>query len=171
MNPDVTPKIRVAVDGDVPAITEIYNQAVAMRSATADIEPVAVASRRAWLREHDPGRYPVYVADSDGTIMGWCSLSPYRPGRMALRYTAEISYYVHEQCRGRGVASALVAHAIDQGPQLGLKTLFAILLDVNADSSRLLEKFGFEQWGHMPKVADFGGSECGHWYYGRRLVP
>jgi phosphinothricin acetyltransferase len=166
-----TLRIRVALDEDVPAITEIYNQAVAMRSATADLAPVSIDSRRAWLRGHDPDRYPVFVACSDGRLMGWCSLSPYRPGRMALRYTAEISYYIHERFRGRGVASTLIAHAIDQSPQLGLKTLFAILLDINKDSARLLEKFGFEQWGHLPNVADFDGEQCGHLYYGFRIAP
>lgn len=168
---DQLPQIRPAADADIAAITEIYNQAVAMRSATADLSPVSADSRRAWLREHDPARYPVFVADSGGTVTGWCSLSPYRPGRMALRYTAEISYYVHEQFRGRGLASALIAHAVDQSPQLGLKTLFAILLDVNKDSARLLEKFGFEQWGHLPDVADFDGEQCGHLYYGFRVAP
>lgn len=162
---------RVAGDDDVPALTEIYNQAVAMRSATADTMPVSVESRRAWLREHAPDAYPVFVAVDRDSVLGWCSLSAYRPGRMALRHTAEISYYVHESHRGAGVGSRLIAHAIEQCPGLGFKTLFAILLDVNADSTRILEKFGFQRWGHLPDVADFDGSECGHLYYGLRVAP
>ncbi len=47
--------------------------------------------------------------------------------------------------------------------------LFAILLDVNTSSVGILEKFGFEQWGHLPGVADFDGALCGHLYYGRRV--
>lgn len=163
------PRLRLAREADVPAITEIYNQAIALRSATADLSPVSEADRRAWLAQHVPGEYPVFVAETEAGVMAWCSLSAYRPGRMALRHTAEISYYVHEQARGQGFGSALIAYAIKQCPDLGLKTLFAILLDVNKDSVRLLEKFGFERWGHMPGVADFDGKECGHLYYGIRI--
>ena len=127
-------RVRLAVDDDVSAITEIYNQAIEMRSATADTEPVSEESRRTWLSEHRPDSYPVFVADNAGTVVGYCSLSPYRPGRMALRHTAEISFYVHRDYRGRGVGSRLIDHAIEQCGRFGLKSLFAILLDINSDS-------------------------------------
>lgn len=164
-------EIRIAVPDDVSAITEIYNQAVELRCATADISPVSIESRLLWLQEHAADQYPVFVALGNGSVVGWCSLSPYRPGRMALRYTAEISYYVHENFRGMGIASGLIAYAIKECPGLGLKSVFAILLDINTGSTRILEKFGFEKWGHMPDVADFDGQECGHLYYGRRISP
>lgn len=164
------PRIRLATMADAPAIAEIYNQAIALRSATADLSPVSAGERGDWLAGHDSARYPVYVAETGTGVMAWCSVSAYRPGRMALRHTAEVSYYVHEQARGVGLASALIAHVIKQCPNLGLKTLFAILLDVNTDSVRLLEKFGFERWGQLPKVADFDGRECGHLYFGLRVV-
>jgi len=163
--------IRIASGDDIPVITEIYNQAVGLQSATADTSPVSVESRRTWFKEHAPDRYPVFIAESENDVLGWCSLSAYRPGRMALRHTAEISYYIDERFRGQGVGSLLISHAIAQCEQLGIKTLFAIILDVNTDSTLILEKFGFEQWGHLPGVADFDGRECGHLYYGLRVVP
>lgn len=166
---DVT--IRIAIGEDLPAITEIYNQAVGLQSATADTSPVSVESRRTWLKDHSPDQYPVFVAASKDGVLGWCSLSAYRPGRMALRHTAEISYYIDERFRGQGIGTLLVSHAIGQCEQLDIKTLFAIILDINKDSVLILEKYGFEQWGHLPGVADFNGRECGHLYYGLRVVP
>jgi len=165
---DVT--IRMADEDDLRAITKIYNQAVALQSATADISPVSLESRKAWLREHTPDQYPIFVAENQNAIVGWCSLSPYRPGRMALRHTAEISYYIDENFRGIGIGFSLISHAIEKCIQLGIKTLFAIILDINRDSVRILEKFGFKEWGHMPDVADFDGQECGHLYYGLRVI-
>ena len=47
--------------------------------------------------------------------------------------------------------------------------LFAIILDSNQGSIRLLEKYGFKKWGHLPRVADFDGIEVGHLYYGLRI--
>jgi len=162
--------IRIAGERDLSAVVDIYNQAVADRNATADISPVTLQSRAAWLREHSPDRYPVFVAEHRDAVVGWCSLSPYRTGRMALRHTAEISYYVDRGARGTGVGSALITHAIESCPELGLKTLFAIVLDINPDSTRILGKFGFEEWGHLPGVAVFDGVECGHLYYGLRVT-
>jgi len=163
-------KTRIATEEDLPAITEIYNQAIALQSATADISPVSMESRRTWLKEHSPNQHPVLIAENGDDILGWCSLSAYRPGRMALRHTAEISYYVDEHFRGKGVGSLLISNAIEQCDKLGIKTLFAIILDINRDSTLILEKFGFEQWGHLPSVADFEGRECGHLYYGLRVI-
>ena len=88
---------------------------------------------------------------------------------MALRHTAEISYYVDENFIGMGVGSAMISHAIKSCSELNIKTLFAIILDINKDSTRILAKFGFKQWGHLPNVADFSGQECGHLYYGLRV--
>lgn len=86
--------IRLAKPRDLPAIVSIYNEAITLRFATADIASVSVASKRAWFAEHKPTQHPIYVFADEGEIRGWCSLSPYRRGRMALRFTAEISYYV-----------------------------------------------------------------------------
>lgn len=162
-------RFRIAEMTDLPEIVEIYNQAVALKSATGELTPVTVESRTSWLLEHDPARYPVFVAETGGTVAGWCSLSPYRPGRMALRYTAEISYYVHEDFRRRGIGSRLVAFTLQESRTREIKSLVAILLDVNLPSIRLLEKLSFEKWGHLPGVADFDGRECGHLYYGLRV--
>ncbi len=161
--------IRTAQAKDLVAIVKIYNQAVKLKSATADLSPVSLESRAEWLAAHDPARHPVFVAQSGNVVVGWCSISEYRPGRGALRHTAEISYYVHEDYRRLGVASKLVKHAIRECPRLDIKTLIAILLDINVPSVRLLDKFGFRKWGHMPDVADFDGKECSHLYYGLRL--
>jgi L-amino acid N-acyltransferase YncA len=162
---------RIATDKDLPAIVEIYNQAILLGSATADISPITLESRKLWLQEHSADYYPVFVAISLDVVVGWCSLSAYRPGRMALRHTAEISYYIDKDTRGKGVGSFLISHAIERCSTLGIKTLFAIILDINIESTQILEKFGFSKWGHLPDVADFDGQECGHLYYGLRVTP
>jgi len=86
-----------------------------------------------------------------------------------LRRTAEISYYVRAADRGRGVATALVQHAIDQAPRLGKHVLFGILLERNDASIRLLKKCGFELWGRLPDVALIEGELVSHVYYGRSV--
>jgi L-amino acid N-acyltransferase YncA len=161
--------IRAATIDDLSSIVAIYNEAVEQRFATADLEPVTVEQRVAWFHEHDPASLPIYVAERERKPVGWCSLSAYRPGRAALRRTAEISYYVSAAARGRGVGTALVQHAIDQAPRLGKHVLFGILLEKNTVSVGLLKKCGFELWGRLPDAALIDGELVSHVYYGRHV--
>jgi L-amino acid N-acyltransferase YncA len=165
-----TLEIRPAQFSDLPRIVEIYNQAVAQKGATADLTPVSVEERRPWFEEHSDNKHPLWVAVGNENILGWCSLSPYRPGRMALRYTAEISYYIHRDYQGKGIGSALIDHAIHQCTTLDIKTLFALLLDINIPSIKILEKFGFVRWGHMPDIAEIEDTTCGHLIYGLKVA-
>jgi phosphinothricin acetyltransferase len=165
--PSVT--IRTARIDDLSSIVEIYNEAVRQRFATADLEPVTVEQRSGWFHEHDPASLPLYVAEREGAVAGWCSLSAYRPGRAALTRTAEISYYVASAIRRRGVATALVRHAIEQAPRFGKHVLFGILLERNAPSIRLLTTCGFELWGRLPDAALIDGELVSHVYYGRSV--
>ncbi|MDC7220074.1 MAG: GNAT family N-acetyltransferase [Spirochaetales bacterium] len=163
-------KIREAIRDDLSQLTEIYNQAIRAGFQTADRTPLSVEDRRPWFESHQKVKYPLWVAEEEGRIMGYLTLSPYRPGREALRFTSEISYYIHCDVQGRGVGSRLMAHALEAAPSLGHRTLFAILIDRNKGSIALLEKFGFVKWGHLPAIADYDGEEAGQYYYGRRLT-
>jgi len=162
-------QIRTAEMSDLHIIVAIYNQAVPTRRSTANTTPWTFEGRETWFREHKPNKYPIFVAEVDSQVIGWCSLSVYRPGRIALRFTAEISYYIDNYCQKQGVGSALVSHAIDACPALGIKNLIAVLIDRNKASQKLLEKLGFQQWGYLPQVLDFDGQECGEYYYGKRV--
>jgi L-amino acid N-acyltransferase YncA len=162
--------MRKACKEDLPALTEIYNQSVLQRFQTADMTPKTVEDRKEWFEIHQDESYPLWVVEEESRVVGYLTLSPYRPGREALRFTAEISYYIHSDYQGRGIGSRLMTHGLDSAVSLGHKSLFAIIIDNNEGSSALLEKFGFEQWGHLPKIADYDGVEVGQIYYGRRII-
>lgn len=150
-------------------MVEIYNQAIAAGQQTADITPVTVADRERWFEDHASDAHPIFVAQENESVVGYLTISAYRPGRSAVRHTAEVSFFVHVEHQRQGLASRLLQHAIDQCSALEIRTLFAILIDSNAGSIGLLERHGFEQWGHMPGVAEFDGVEFGHLYYGLRI--
>jgi len=160
---------RSAEVADFPEIINIYNHAVDEKFATADTEHVTVDSRKEWFAQHSSQTYPIIVAEEKGKAVGWCSLSPHRPGRKALRTVAEISYYVHKDYRKKGVANKLIAQTIESAKKLGFKNLISILLDMNKTSIHILEKYGFEKWGHLPEVAEISGIICGQFIYGKRI--
>lgn len=161
---------RIANLDDLPVIVDIYNQAVPSYSSTARTMPVTIDERKNWFREHEPHKYPIFVAELNGRVIGWCSLSAYRPGRDALRFTAEISYYVDSAHQRQGVGKTLVNYLIEVSLSLGIKTIIAVLIDRNEGSRKLLEGLEFQQWGYLPRVLDFDGQECGEYYYGKRVM-
>lgn len=162
-------KIRTATEKDLEAINNIYNQVIPYEMSTADMEPYNMDERIRWFNSCDRSRYPVFVAETGYDIAGYFSFSPYRPRRLAMRYTSEISYFNDEKYRQKGIGSLLMDHALKEAPSYSFKTLIAILLAHNVASIKLLEKFGFREWGRMPGVADFNGKERDHLFYGLRI--
>jgi phosphinothricin acetyltransferase len=149
--------MRRAHQGDLEAIVAIYNATVHSRMATADTEPVSMASRQAWFDNHTDTR-PVLVEERHGEIAGWLSFEPFYGGRPAYHRTAELSIYIHEPYRGQGVGAHMLHHAIETAPRLGVDILLATIFSHNTASLRLFEKFGFARWGELPDVAEMDGA-------------
>ena len=148
--------IRDAVETDLPAIIDIYNATVPTRVVTAELEPTTIEARLPWFREHSPHDYPFWVAESDGRVIGWLDFKKFLP-RCAYRGTAEISVYVDEKFRRRGVGQRLLQQAIARAPSLGITALVGLIFGHNEPSLKLFQRFGFERWGFFPAVAQLDG--------------
>jgi len=144
--------IRDALESDLPAIIDIYNATVPTRVVTADLEPTTVEARLPWFREHSPDQHPFWVAESGGCVIGWLDFKKFLP-RCAYRGTAEISVYVDEKFRRRGVARRMLANAISRAPSLGLNALVGLIFGHNEPSLKLFEQLGFQRWGQLPGIA------------------
>jgi phosphinothricin acetyltransferase len=148
--------IREAVEADLPAIIEIYNATVPTRMVTAELEPTTFEARLPWFREHSPDEYPFWVAESDGSVIGWLDFKKFLP-RCAYRGTAELSVYVDEKFRRRGVGQRLLENAIARAPSLGITALVGLIFGHNEPSLKLFQRFGFVRWGFFPAVAQLDG--------------
>ena len=98
--------IRPATVNDLPAITEIYNEAVLNTTATFDTEPKSMEDRLAWFHNHTE-RHPILVSTHETVITGWASLSKWSE-RSAYDTTVEVSVYVHVDFRGQGIGKKLM---------------------------------------------------------------
>ncbi len=161
--------IRHAVATDLEKIVEIYNQAIHAKFQTADTEPVTTAEKADWFSAHADNQYPIIVAEQEGVVRGWLSISAYRPGRKALQDCVEVSYYVDELFLRQGIGSSLLTKALEICRELNYYSIITIILDKNEQSIELMKKFGFSQWGHLPDIASFDGVRCGHVYFGLHL--
>ncbi|RJG06148.1 N-acetyltransferase family protein [Noviherbaspirillum cavernae] len=159
---------RIATMDDLPAIVAIYNNTVASREVTADTEPVTVESRHAWFAEHTADKRPLWVAEEQGRIIGWLSYSNFY-GRPAYAGTAELSIYIHEDARGKGLGRYFLTHAIDFAPRIKVHTLLGFIFGHNLPSLKLFDAFGFERWAHLPRVATLDGVERDLIILGKRV--
>ncbi len=141
---------RPAVRQDIGRITEIYNEAILTTDATFDVEPRTESEQLAWFKGHGP-RNPVLVAELDGAVIGWASLSEWS-ARQAYAGTCEVSVYVQEAFRGRGAGKLLLDAVMRAGECVGLHTVIARIVTGNDISIRLHESAGFEHIGTMREV-------------------
>jgi L-amino acid N-acyltransferase YncA len=159
---------RDATLDDLPAIVAIYNSTVAGRQVTADLEPVTVESRVEWFHAHGPQARPLWVVEEAGRVIAWLSFSDFY-GRPAYSHTAEVSIYLDESARGKGLGKQLLAAALDAAPALGIDTVLGFVFGHNEPSMRLFGGFGFTAWGTLPRVAVLDGVERDLVILGRRL--
>ncbi len=144
--------LRPATESDVLAITEIYNQDVLRGTGTFDTEPKTLEQQREWLSRHGAA-HPVIVAEEAGKVVGWASMSPYSD-RCAYARTAEVSVYIDEKARGRGIGGELLDGILAAGKAASIKEVLARITEGNEASLRLHAKRGFFEAGRLRQVGE-----------------
>lgn len=97
--------IRLAEHKDFESLVEIYNQAIVTHRCTADMDIFSVEDRISWFVEHQSLEYPIYIYEVDNKAVGYLYFTGYRPGIRAMKYTAEISYYIHNDYKRQGIGT------------------------------------------------------------------
>jgi phosphinothricin acetyltransferase len=140
--------IRDATPADAAAITDIYNQGIAERTATFDTEPRTVSEIEARIRQQD--RFPMLVAETGDRVVGWAGTSSYRP-RECYRGIAEVSIYLDRASRGRGIGRQLLEALIDAARKRGFWKLVSRVFPFNTASRALCRSCGFREVGFYEK--------------------
>ena len=92
------------------------------------------------------------VGTVDGIVAGYASLSPYRP-KEAYKSTVELSIYIHQDYRGRGIATQLMAHILEIAKNDPLlHNVVSVITAGNEGSTKLHARFGFTYCGLTPQV-------------------
>ncbi len=144
--------IRPAVGSDLPGIRDIYNYEVLHSTATYDTRPRTAAEQKDWFRHHD-ALHPVLVAETEGKVCGWASLSPWAE-RAAYARSVETSVYVSLESRGKGCGRLLLGALVEQARALGHHAVLARISADNEISVRLHEKAGFFVAGTLREVGN-----------------
>lgn len=149
--------LRKARSADVAAINSIYNDAVLKTVATMDTVPRSLPEHRRWFKDHGT-KYPVIVAELEGEVVGWASLSKWSE-KVGYARTVEVSVYVDESHRGRGFGRTLLEAIVEEGRRAGFHVLVSRIVKGTDVSIRLHRKLGFRKAGVMREA----GRKFGKW--------
>ena len=152
--------IRDATDADLASIVEIVNREIAESLYVWGEIPVTVEARREWLARHRELAQPAIVATDPhtGRVVGWASLSTFRPAS-GYRFTCEVSVYVARDAQRQGVGRRLLATLHALAKPLGLHSLVAVIDADNGPSIGLFQSLGYNEAGRLDEL----GRKFGEW--------
>jgi L-amino acid N-acyltransferase len=151
-------RTRLVEPRDAEATRAIYNVEVLESTVTFDITPRSLADQQVWIAEHSGGHPAIVAVDDDETVLGFASLSPFKP-RAAYAPTVEDSVYVHRDARGGGIGKLLLRDIIRLGSDHGFHSAVARIVGGHEASIALHRKCGFEEIGCEREV----GRKFGRW--------
>jgi L-amino acid N-acyltransferase YncA len=136
--------IRAAAAADAPAIADIYNEGIATRLATFETEPRTAGDIESWLAAGE--RLPVLVAEEQEGVLGWARITAYSE-RPVYAGVGDVSVYVTEQARGRGLGRGLLDALQQRAVELGYWKLVGKLFTANAASAGMVRSCGWREVG------------------------
>lgn len=142
--------IRPATRADLPAITEIYADAVSNGTSSYELVPPDLAEMTMRFAALEAGGFPYLAAERDGKLVGYAYAGAFRP-RPAYRFIVENSVYVAPDAKGAGVGRLLMERLIEAATRLGFRQMIAVIGDGRPDSAsvRLHAKMGFADAGRL----------------------
>ncbi len=143
--------IRSLAPSDWSEVSAIYRQGIATGNATFETD---VPEWAVWDQAH-MGSCRLLSVDGDA-VQGWAALTPVS-SRCVYQGVAEVSIYVAQGARGKGVGAELMAALIPASEAAGIWTLQAGIFPENRASIALHQKFGFRIIGQRERVGKMDG--------------
>lgn len=141
---------------DLDGIFAILDQQIRESVNTFRLQPLDEAAKEQWWQTHQEERYPALVAVRQAAVLGWASLAPFG-GYEAYAATAEVSIWIGDGNRCRGIGGRLYRQLLARADEIGFHTLIARIEAGNEASLRLHRRCGFQQCGYLKEV----GEKCG----------
>jgi phosphinothricin acetyltransferase len=151
-------RTRIVARRDAEAIRAIYNVEVAESTVTFDLVPRSSTEQLAWIDEHSGGHPAIVAVTDEEEVLGFASLSPYRP-RPAYAPTVEDSVYVRRDCRNLGVGRLLLTNVVALARDHGFHSVVGRIVGGHETSIALHKACGFEEIGVEREV----GRKFGRW--------
>lgn len=137
--------------GDWEQVRSIYLEGIAAGNSTFETD---APSWEAWDTGHH--EFARLVTRDGDKVLGWAALSPVSK-RSVYRGVAELTVYVTESVRGKGIGRALLEALIKESEKNGVWTLQASIFPENTASVKLHLACGFREVGRRERIAILNG--------------
>ena len=134
-------------------VARVYQEGIATGLATFETN---VPTWESWNLAHIENCRIAVILKNE--IVAWGALSPVSK-RDVYKGVAEVSVYVSEKSRGKGLGEVVLNNLINESEHVGIWTLQAGIMRDNIPSIKLHEKCGFRTIGFREKI----GSLYGEW--------
>ncbi|MBP3048787.1 N-acetyltransferase [Bacillus subtilis subsp. subtilis] len=147
--------IRTAKDSDVNRILDIYNQGIADRIATLEVEEKDIDYMADWFSNRE-GKYKVLVAEIDHYVVGWVSLNPYSH-RCAYQGVADLSIYIDRNHRGKGIGKELLSNIEKEAIKSKIHKIVLFTFPFNQLGQGLYASMGYREVGIFKEQGKIDG--------------
>jgi L-amino acid N-acyltransferase YncA len=145
--------IRRMLPADWESVRSIYLEGLVTGDATFETEAPCWEK---WDESHLSVPRLVAVSQTEGGIVGWAALAPVST-RAVYGGVGEVSVYVADSFRGKGIGKVLLKQLIVQSEQKGVWTLQASVFPENTASLALHEICGFRVVGTRRRIGTLQG--------------
>ena len=150
--------LRNATIHDVPVMLDIYRPYILDTAITFEYEVPAFEEFEARFRTVT-ARFPWLVWEENGMVLGYAYASPFKT-RAAYQWDADLSIYLREDCRGKGIGKALYSELENRLRDLGYHVLYGVVTSANEASCRFHEALGYRPIATFERT----GVKFGRWY-------
>ena len=150
--------IRLARGADAGAIRAVYAPVVRDTAVSFETDPPTADEMRGRI-ERTLGTHPWLVAERGGEVAGYAYAGPHRK-RASYRWCVDVSVYVGEDHRGRGIGRGLYEALLEILRLQGFYNAYAGIALPNPASVGLHESLEFERVGVYGNV----GYKRGEWH-------
>ncbi len=95
--------------------------------------------------------YPAFAIKAESKVIGFCFLHAYKP-LPAFNSTAEITYFLDKDYRGRGIGRLALAKLESEARHKGIQSILANIASLNEESLAFHSKNGFRECGRFERV-------------------
>jgi len=131
---------------DAARIAEIYNYYIEETIVTFEYDTVSVKEIENRINKMQSKRYPYFVYEEDGLVLGYAYLSNWRE-RVAYDITLETSVYLDRNFMARGLGSIMYEELITRARKKDIHSLIGSISLPNDASRKLHKKLNFELIG------------------------
>lgn len=142
---------------DAAQIAEVYNYYIQNTHQTFETEPLSAEEMRERIAEIVE-KYPYVVAEEDGEIWGYAYATQFKL-RQAYAYSAEVSIYVKNAAKQKGIGTRLYEKLFDELAETNIHAMVAGISLPNDASVKFHEKLGFTKVAHFRQI----GYKLGRW--------